>query len=176
MKMPALATAPLSIPGLSKVLLWNPGSSSAPTSELGLETQVISHPCSASELGSPQHGTQAGQQKPQMTVSQLGGQKSKTKVLAGSVPSEAVGDCSRPLVSFWGFTGDPGLAEASPPSPSSCSYGILPVCLPVPKFPLFIRAHRKGGGTSLVVKNLPANAGDTGSIPDPGRFHMLWSN
>ena len=24
-----------------------------------------------------------------------------------------------------------------------------------------------------VVKNLPANAGDTGSIPGPGRFHML---
>ena len=23
-----------------------------------------------------------------------------------------------------------------------------------------------------VVGNLPANAGDTGSIPDPGRFHM----
>ena len=27
-----------------------------------------------------------------------------------------------------------------------------------------------------VVKNLPANAGDTGSIPGPGRSHMLWSN
>ena len=27
-----------------------------------------------------------------------------------------------------------------------------------------------------VVKNLPAKAGNTGSIPDPGRFHMLWSN
>ena len=25
-----------------------------------------------------------------------------------------------------------------------------------------------------VVKNLPANAGDTDWIPDPGRFHMLW--
>ena len=24
----------------------------------------------------------------------------------------------------------------------------------------------------LVIKNLPANAGDTGSIPGPGRFHM----
>ena len=30
------------------------------------------------------------------------------------------------------------------------------------------------GGT--VVKNLPANAGDTGSIPGPGRSHMPWSN
>ena len=27
-----------------------------------------------------------------------------------------------------------------------------------------------------VVKNLPANAGDMGSSPGPGRFHMLRSN
>ena len=27
-----------------------------------------------------------------------------------------------------------------------------------------------------VVKNLPANAGDTGSIPGPGRSHVPWSN
>ena len=27
-----------------------------------------------------------------------------------------------------------------------------------------------------VVKNLPANAGDTGSSPGPGRSHMLHSN
>ena len=27
-----------------------------------------------------------------------------------------------------------------------------------------------------VVKNLPANAGDTGSIPGLGRSHTLWSN
>ena len=27
-----------------------------------------------------------------------------------------------------------------------------------------------------VVKNLPANAGDTDSIPGPGRSHMPWSN
>ena len=26
------------------------------------------------------------------------------------------------------------------------------------------------------VENLPANAGDTGSIPGPGRSHILWSN
>ena len=30
------------------------------------------------------------------------------------------------------------------------------------------------GGT--VDTNPPANAGDTGSIPSPGRVHMLWSN
>ena len=28
----------------------------------------------------------------------------------------------------------------------------------------------------VVVKNLPANAGDTGSIPGLGRSHMPWSN
>ena len=28
----------------------------------------------------------------------------------------------------------------------------------------------------LVVRNLPANAGDIGSIPVPGRFHMPWGN
>ena len=27
-----------------------------------------------------------------------------------------------------------------------------------------------------VVKNPPANARDTGLIPDPGRSHTLWSN
>ena len=30
------------------------------------------------------------------------------------------------------------------------------------------------GGT--VVKNPPVDAGDTGSIPSPGRSHMPWSN
>ena len=28
----------------------------------------------------------------------------------------------------------------------------------------------------VVVKNPPANAGDTGSIPDLGRAHVQWSN
>ena len=27
-----------------------------------------------------------------------------------------------------------------------------------------------------VDKNLPTNAGNMGSIPGPGRLHMLWSN
>ena len=34
--------------------------------------------------------------------------------------------------------------------------------------------HDFPGGA--VVKNPPANAGDTGSSPDPGRSHMPWSN
>ena len=33
---------------------------------------------------------------------------------------------------------------------------------------------RLPGGS--VVKNPPANAGDTGLIPGPGRFHMPWGN
>ena len=40
-----------------------------------------------------------------------------------------------------------------------------------------LRSHKGGdfpGGT--VIKNPPANAGDMGSIPGPGRSHMLWSN
>ena len=34
----------------------------------------------------------------------------------------------------------------------------------------------KGFPGGSVVKNPPANAGDTGSIPDPGRSHVPWSN
>ena len=36
----------------------------------------------------------------------------------------------------------------------------------------------KEGGFSggSVPKNLPANAGNTSSIPGPGRSHMPWSN
>ena len=30
--------------------------------------------------------------------------------------------------------------------------------------------------SGTVVKNPPANAGDMGSIPGPGKFHILWSN
>ena len=33
-----------------------------------------------------------------------------------------------------------------------------------------------GSPGSSVVKNLPAKEGDTGSIPDPGRPHVPWSN
>ena len=36
--------------------------------------------------------------------------------------------------------------------------------------------HYRGGPSDLVVKNLPANPGDTGLIPDLGRSHMLRSN
>ena len=39
---------------------------------------------------------------------------------------------------------------------------------------LVSRLVRIPGG--LVVKNLPANAGDTGSIPGPGRSHTSQNN
>ena len=39
-----------------------------------------------------------------------------------------------------------------------------------------LKSFRKGFPGGSMVKNLPANAGDTGSIPGPGRSHMPWSN
>ena len=36
--------------------------------------------------------------------------------------------------------------------------------------------HSLGFPGGVVVKNPPANAGDTSLIPGPGRSHMLWSN
>ena len=36
--------------------------------------------------------------------------------------------------------------------------------------------HFRGFPGGSVVKSWPANAGDTGSIPDPGRSHMSQSN
>ena len=36
--------------------------------------------------------------------------------------------------------------------------------------------ENKIAGEGFVVKNPRAKAGDTGSIPDPGRSHMLRSN
>ena len=34
----------------------------------------------------------------------------------------------------------------------------------------------RGFPGGAVIKNLPANAADTGSSPGPGRSHMPWSN
>ena len=38
------------------------------------------------------------------------------------------------------------------------------------------RHHFGGFPGGSVIKNLPASAGDTGSIPGLGRSHMPWSN
>ena len=40
----------------------------------------------------------------------------------------------------------------------------------------WLRIHLLGLPSGTVVKNLPANAGDTGSSPGPGRPHMPQSN
>ena len=42
--------------------------------------------------------------------------------------------------------------------------------------PGILKARTLEGFPGSVVKNLLANAGDTGSIPSPGRSHMTWSN
>ena len=39
-----------------------------------------------------------------------------------------------------------------------------------------LRKHTWDFPGGPMVKNPPANAGDTGSVPDQGRFHMLQSN
>ena len=41
---------------------------------------------------------------------------------------------------------------------------------------LSIRVQMQGFPGSSVVKNPPCNARDTGSVPGPGRSHMLQSN
>ena len=40
----------------------------------------------------------------------------------------------------------------------------------------FVTKQQQDFPGGSVVKNPPANEGDTGSIPDPGRSHMPWSN
>ena len=40
----------------------------------------------------------------------------------------------------------------------------------------FTRRSSRDFPGGAVVKNPPANAGDTGSIPGLGRSHMPWSN
>ena len=43
-------------------------------------------------------------------------------------------------------------------------------------FKLHSKLKDQGFPGGAVVKNLPANAGDTSSSPGLGRSHMLWSN
>lgn len=48
-----------------------------------------------------------------------------------------------------------------------------------PEFAYQRQKERKQGlpsGKGPVVNNLPSNAGDAGSLPGPGRSHVLWSN
>ena len=43
-------------------------------------------------------------------------------------------------------------------------------------FPIWLRITSEGFPGGSVVKNPPANAGDTGFIPGPGRSHVPQSN
>ena len=53
----------------------------------------------------------------------------------------------------------------------------IPQCCFRPSFAKFFEeVSREGFPVGSVVKNLPANAGDMGSIPNPGRSHRPWSN
>ena len=52
-----------------------------------------------------------------------------------------------------------------------CSWGPKTITIITSK----ITDHRDFPG-GAVVKDPPANAGDTGSSPSPGRSHMSWSN
>ena len=66
---------------------------------------------------------------------------------------------------YWSGLPFPSSGDLSDP-------GIKPVS---PTKPIFIYIYLCILVTKK-VKNLPANEGETGSIPDPGRSHMLWSN
>ena len=48
--------------------------------------------------------------------------------------------------------------------------------LPEKEFRVMIEKMIQGFPGGSLVKNRPANAGDTGSGPGPGRSHMPWSN
>ena len=41
---------------------------------------------------------------------------------------------------------------------------------------LNVKSDQLGFPGGSVVKNLPVNAGDTGSTPEPVRSHLPWSN
>ena len=43
-------------------------------------------------------------------------------------------------------------------------------------FIVSLKVKEKGFPGGSVVKNMPTTAGNTGSIPDPGRFRMLCNN
>ena len=53
---------------------------------------------------------------------------------------------------------------------------IVPSSVPAESRGMVSRTRGQGFPGGSVVKNLPASAGDTGSIPDLGRSHMLGSS
>ena len=65
------------------------------------------------------------------------------------------------------------LADFNPTTWELCNLGRI-TYPPSPRF-LTLKPDCWGFPGGTVVRNPPANAGDTGSIPGPGRSHMLWS-
>ena len=55
-------------------------------------------------------------------------------------------------------------------------YSCLPALLPLIPEKSYFKKKEWGFPGGSLVKNLPDNAGDTGSIPDPGGSHMMSSN
>ena len=45
-----------------------------------------------------------------------------------------------------------------------------------PQFIWYFKMSPEDFPAGTVDKNSPANAGNTGSVPGPGRFHMLWGD
>ena len=56
------------------------------------------------------------------------------------------------------------------------SAGVYPVANSVPKYHVLKNDLARGFPGGAAVKNSPANAGDMGSSPGPGRSHMPRSN
>ena len=50
------------------------------------------------------------------------------------------------------------------------------IVIPIKHFQLNFKSYFRGIPGSLVVESPPANSGDTDSIPDLGRTHMLQGN
>ena len=55
-------------------------------------------------------------------------------------------------------------------------FSFLSATFPVPMSFVLLKKQCRDFPDGPVVKNLPANAGDTGSSPGPGRSHMPQSN
>ena len=75
------------------------------------------------------------------------------------------------IVFKWQLVYQSTLSVCRAPSPLVSSR-MVPEIIPVSLF----KTHLQGFPGGSVVKNPPANAGNMGSIPGPGRFHMLWDN
>ena len=96
-------------------------------------------------------------------------------------PGEGVHSCGGTREASW----QRGLGQPPQPRPTSeLSYFHHPNSVTTGKNPAMVpacehaweKSNAEGFPGGAVVKNPPANAGDVGSIPGPGRSHMPWSN